>query len=159
MARNLENLLIFSLSFCIFFYILIILCLTFIASPKIANPTVKCTNGIRVSTDCICHTGYKKTNGVCVKDSPILEMIGKSYDKIYYVQQYSNGANITLLQSDALISNYRSSINFDRKERVLYWMDQKSNLVSLHILANSCLIYVNNRDTFLGKCTKLAQHQ
>ena len=133
--------------------------MTFIASPKIAKPTVKCTNGIRVSTNCICHTGYKKIYGICVKDSPTLEMFGKSYDKIYYVQQYSNGADITLLQSDVLISNYRSFINFDEKEHVLFWMDQKSNSVSLHILDNRSLIYVNNRDTFLWKCAKLAQHQ
>ena len=94
-----------------------------------------------------------------MKDSPTLKMFGKSYDKIYYVQQYSNGADITLLQSDVLISNYRSFINFDEKEHVLFWMDQKSNSVSLHIVDNRSLIHVNNRDTFLWKCAKLAQHQ
>ena len=72
-----------------------------------------------------------------MKDSPTLEMFGKSYDKIYYVQQHSNGADITSLRSDELISNYPSFINFDEKENVLYWMDEKSSVVSLHILDNS----------------------
>ena len=77
-------------------------------------------------------------------------MIGKSYDKIYYVQQYSNGAHITLLQSDGLISNYPSLINFDEKGHVLYWMDQKSNSVSARISTNSCLIYVNMKMRQIG---------
>ena len=93
-----------------------------------------------------------------MKDSPTLEMFGKSYNKICYVQQHSNGADITSLQSDELVSNYLSLINSDEKDNVLYWMDEKSSVVSLHILDNSCLIYVSKRDTFLWKCAELAQH-